>query len=201
MTTAGPNMAGTGANDATVGTVAWTNTGNITSEDGVVASVSNGSSTQYLVATNFGFSIPSGATINGITAEIRRKRGGINTCLDAQINIVKGGVIKTTNKSTGTVLPTSFAYKSYGGSSDLWGESWTYSDINSSGFGFVYRVDRGGGKSAMNPQVDAMRITIDYTDSASGPVNMKTVVGLAKASVKTVDGLAIASVKTINGLA
>jgi hypothetical protein len=34
----------------------------------------------------------------------------------------------------------------------------------------------------------------------AGPVNVKTVDGLAIASLKTVDGLAKASIKTINGL-
>lgn len=35
----------------------------------------------------------------------------------------------------------------------------------------------------------------------SGPANLKTWNGLAKASIKTIDGLAIASVKTVDGLA
>lgn len=41
----------------------------------------------------------------------------------------------------------------------------------------------------------------EYYQAASGPANLKTVNGLAKASIKTIDGLAIASVKTYNGLA
>lgn len=40
-----------------------------------------------------------------------------------------------------------------------------------------------------------------FAPLVTGPVNVKTVDGLAIASVKTVDGLAVASVKTINGLA
>lgn len=36
--------------------------------------------------------------------------------------------------------------------------------------------------------------------TASGPANVKSINGLAKASVKTINGLAIASVKTYNGL-
>lgn len=39
-----------------------------------------------------------------------------------------------------------------------------------------------------------------FKAAASGPANLKTAQGLAKASVKTIDGLAIASVKTVNGL-
>jgi len=54
---------------------------------------------------------------------------------------------------------------------------------------------RGTGTGAM-----AARIA-SFKAAASGPANMKTWGGLAKASVKTVDGLAIASVKTWNGLA
>lgn len=42
---------------------------------------------------------------------------------------------------------------------------------------------------------------IPYAATASGPANLKTYDGLAKASIKTFNGLAIASVKTFNGLA
>lgn len=44
------------------------------------------------------------------------------------------------------------------------------------------------------------KLVITYT-SASGPANLKTWNGLAKASVKSINGLAIASVKTVDGLA
>lgn len=37
--------------------------------------------------------------------------------------------------------------------------------------------------------------------AASGPANLKTDTGVAKASVKTIDGVAIANVKTKNGVA
>lgn len=43
------------------------------------------------------------------------------------------------------------------------------------------------------------KLVITYT-LAAGPVNLKTVNGLAKASIKVIDGLAIASVKTWDGL-
>jgi hypothetical protein len=43
-------------------------------------------------------------------------------------------------------------------------------------------------------------VMVDYTPSAGGPANVKTVDGLALASIKTVNGLAIASVKSIDGL-
>ena len=43
------------------------------------------------------------------------------------------------------------------------------------------------------------KLVVTHT-AASGPANLKTWNGLAKASVKTINGLAIASVKTVNGL-
>lgn len=92
---------------------------------------------EYLKATNFGFSIPSGATINGIVVTIERR------CSDFEIKdyaarIVKGGVIKNTDKSNPNLYSsTSFESTTYGGPTDLWGETWTASDINNSGFGFA----------------------------------------------------------------
>ena len=62
--------------DAT-GTVAWTNPMNATTSDNVYATISCPTGiSHYLKATNFGFSIPTGATINGIVVEIERKQSG-----------------------------------------------------------------------------------------------------------------------------
>src|SRR5437764_15416145 len=43
MPNAGPNSAGTGADDASVGTLSWTNPSNITAADGSVSSATNNS--------------------------------------------------------------------------------------------------------------------------------------------------------------
>lgn len=43
-------------------------------------------------------------------------------------------------------------------------------------------------------------VELKVATGSSGPANIKTINGLAKASVKTVNGLAMASIKTINGL-
>lgn len=58
-----------------------------------------------------------------------------------RISIVKAdGSVGSTNKSTGASLPAGGAesYVSYGGASDLWGESWTDTDINDADFGAVF---------------------------------------------------------------
>lgn len=57
----------------------------------------------------------------------------------------------------------------YGGPTDLWGTTWTDSDVNASDFGAVLSASIT--KSGKNPQyanVDAMRITIYYTAGGGG---------------------------------
>ena len=56
----GPNSPGTTSTDATVGTITWSNTGNIVSSDDTRSNAvlnNNGDVTYYLTATNFGFAI------------------------------------------------------------------------------------------------------------------------------------------------
>ena len=165
----GPNSAGTGADDSSVGTVAWTNPGNITSSNDSDASIAIlGSSliSHYLKATNFGFSIPTTATIDGITVEVERSDPNTDT-RDYQVRIVKGGTIGTTDRAETGAWPATDAYQTYGGSTDLWGETWTPSDINGSTFGFAISVEEISGISFGSPTVDHIRITIDYTDGVT----------------------------------
>lgn len=73
--TVGPNIAGTGADGGGVN-VAWVNPGNVTANDSVfaTAALNVGLHTNELLATNFGFAIPAGATINGIQVDVNRKK-------------------------------------------------------------------------------------------------------------------------------
>lgn len=138
---------GTMADDATVGTITWTNYNNAKVSDAVYASAANGTS-HYLKATNFGFAIPAGATINGILVEIERYKGGTGTSKDTNVKIVKAdGTIGTTNKALALNWLASESYFSYGSSSDLWGETWTYTDINDIDFGVVLNVTNVVGAS------------------------------------------------------
>lgn len=137
MVSSGPNSPATGADDATVGSITWVNPGNIFSSDGSYATATmTATPSHYLKATNFGFSIPTGATILGIKVEIEKLEAG--SVFDNEVKIVKSdGSIGTTDKSNITEWPTTEAYTTYGGSSDLWGETWTATDINSANFGAV----------------------------------------------------------------
>jgi hypothetical protein len=63
---------------------------------------------------------------------------------DERARIVKSdGNIGSTEKATQTNITTTDTYYIYGGSSDLWGETWTAEDINDSDFGFVISYLKG----------------------------------------------------------
>lgn len=130
-------------------------------------SVTPGSSTHYLLAKDFGFSIPAGATIDGITVSItRRVTNASMPGRDERIRIIKGGTVKTTDKASGSSWPDSYAVASYGSSSDLWGETWTDTDINNTGFGVALSAVSTSVKYPTYFQVDCIEITVHYTESS-----------------------------------
>ncbi len=58
--------------------------------------------------------------------------------VELSIKLIKGGVISGTDKSTGATIPTTLTTVNYGSASDLWGLTFTPTDINSSNFGVVF---------------------------------------------------------------
>src|SRR5688572_4843471 len=127
MATQGPNGTGTAADDAGTGTVAWSSPTQAQSDDATPTTASLGSfaRSHYLKCTNFGFSIPDGSTIDGITAEHKRScnagtivtndAGGFNI-----VNLLKAGSIAGTGQSDPLGWPTTAAFISFGGASSLW---------------------------------------------------------------------------------
>jgi len=181
--TAGPSNAGTGADDPAVGTIAWTNPTNIqvagTPYAIATAVPSQGGKTHYLKGTNYGFAIPSGATIDGITVTIRRQSSGALSPFirDSEVKLVKGGTVQTTNKAvTGTdwALAPAWGTATYGGAADLWGTTWTAADINAANFGVVLAAANPN-PTAGRPRdatVDYMQITITYTPAVTIPTTL-----------------------------
>jgi len=163
MASQGPNIAGTGTNVTGIGTVAWTNPGNITANDSnyTVFSVASFKTSNYLQATNFGFSIPDSATIDGIYVVFYPDDA---TVANTQVYILKNNVITGTNKASGYLMSTN----TFGSSNDKWGETWTYDDINSSGFGVSYVCNSF--KTAVG-SINYITITVYYTEGSSPPSN------------------------------
>lgn len=169
----GPNSPGTIADDSTVAGNAWSNVNNATASDNAYATAVldtfGVATTHYLKATNFGFSIPAGATINGVVAAVEGKVTDVDG-VDQSIKLVKGGTIQGNEKARSSpsyYWAFSDTVMSFGASNDVWGLTLTDTDINASNFGFVVSlaVDGGGVGTA---SVDQMTLTIHYTAAAGG---------------------------------
>jgi hypothetical protein len=171
----GPSAAyaGTAVNDASYGTVAWTNPTNaVGTTDAISAAVaspaSNGTNiSQYLKLTNFGFSIPTGATVTGVQVTLNitsdASAGGLTGRQSGMI--VKAGATAGTDKGSQTWDQTN-STNVMGSSSDLWGTTLTPTDINSTGFGVavsVYASYDNFGSLQLSTGIDSAQITVYYT--------------------------------------
>lgn len=79
----------------------------------------------------------NGCGENGSVAEVYLSLAGTSP-IENSVKIVQGGSIAGTDKSTGATIPSPLTYVSYGGSSDLWGLSWTTAQVNNSNFGVAF---------------------------------------------------------------
>ena len=177
-TNTGATSPGTMADDDTVGGVAWANPDNAKASDNSYADCyTTAQYSHYLKATNFGFAVPTGATINGILVEIERKLNSSEYgwgIVDSEVKIVKSdGSIGTTNKASAVNWVVTEAYFSYGASDNLWGETWTAEDINDTDFGVALSIrSLLAGATA---DVDHIRITVYYTSATTaGSVGMSS---------------------------
>lgn len=173
MATAGPSPAGTTGTDTSVGTKAWGTTDNIKLDDGTRCNSATQLSTTvvytyYITGTNFGFSVPAGATINGVTVVWQTSRlRADGVAQDYLCKLIKGGVISGDNKAAGTDMTTTDTNYTYGSTSDLWGVSLTSTDVNASNFGAAISYQyAGNGSQNQGLRVDYMTLSVDYTEAS-----------------------------------
>ncbi len=146
----------------------WINISNAQFEDEVFASFGNlpapaGSHTNYLVVKDFGFGIPAGTTITGIKVEVKCFDPNSRTS-DYSVRIVKTGIITGVEKAEGTPYPFTNNYITYGGPTDLWGETWDYKFIDDNNFGVAIAAQRNKNDDiTTDGQVDNIKITVYYT--------------------------------------
>jgi hypothetical protein len=159
MPTAGPNLAGAGASVDRAGNTAWTTPGNITADDAATASAAV--PTDYLVASTFGFSIPAGATILGVTVEVQAHETGTGSSnYVVQLHSDTTPTLIGSSKNSATVTGTTPTTQSFGGAADVWGASLTSTIVNGTGFG----VSLWSTDTTNTLLVDFIRITIEYAE-------------------------------------
>jgi gliding motility-associated-like protein len=168
--TSGPSYPGNVASSGSK--YAWSNVNNAKASDNLWASqtISGSSTAAVLNLTNFGFAIPTNATIIGIEVVIDRHytTTGTRTIRDKTIQLLKAGTAAGNNKAATTTdwpitSDLTATYPSSGGSSDLWGTTWTPSDINNTNFGIRIGTQRYGSSGNPSAYVDYASIKIYYT--------------------------------------
>ena len=194
---AGPLSAGTGANVPYTGSVYnWLTPGNVSASDNQYAEVTllnTFSSSDYLLASNFGFTLPSDAKIMGIEVAVERSSVCVvdpctSTVTDSRFRLVKGGTVQSTDRSSTTGWPDVVdVVENYGGPADLWGTTWTPADINAANFGVALSVgrDASGDKIA---RVDRVTITITYERVPTVSVKNSPVTYSGTAQAAVVEG-------------
>ena len=187
--TAGPNY-GTGTSvSAGAGTVAWTNPNRIGADDTSYATcdLGNGASSWRLFARDLGFAIPAGATINGIQVEINRQSSGQMPPLvrDNVVQLTKDGsaLVGSNLAVTTTDWPTgSPQTRTYGSSTNLWGDVWTPAEVNATTFGVALQARNANNNRSRTATVDYIRVTVTYTVPTALTV---TAIGVDKAYDRT----------------
>ena len=151
-------------------------------------SLSPADETNYLVCKNLDSNIPNDATVEGIRIYIDRYNSftgdGTVTIKDDAIYLTKNGTDTVgSNKSTGATWSSTDTdtYISFGGVSDLWGTSWTASEINNDNFGVMIgptiEFDGLTGENGGSANIDHVYVEITY---AGGTVGRRRAVFVAK---------------------
>lgn len=153
----------------------WSNPGRVYANDGSNARVNdfdgnsgNPMESDVLEITGFDFSsIPSSATIDGIELNIERYRqsgSSRSEISDLEVYLLKGGISTAENKASSSNWPTSAGVASYGGSTDdLWGETWSVTDIQNSNFGVRLQIGATGGTWKTDTYIDYVELIVYYT--------------------------------------
>lgn len=164
-TTSSTNLTG-------IGSLAWNSPSN-----GTTCSTSftfpndldGGETTNYLKTVGYGFAIPAGSTIDGVTVSMRIQHGSNNFYATVNTRLIKNNVVDTSVTRSGLELfpgDPSVATITRGGATDTWG-GLTVSDVNNANFGAAVYLE--GSSNNMYPAVNCVSITVYYT-TASGSV-------------------------------
>jgi hypothetical protein len=123
--------------------------------------------TQNLTLTNFGFNIPTAATICGVVVTAKKKALNVNVLsnvADNSVKLVKGGIVSGTNKALAGNWTTTNTSFTYGGDTDSWGLTLTPADVNASNFGIAFSAYITGTISLIpSAQIDNIQVTVYYT--------------------------------------
>lgn len=141
--------------------------------------------TRFIQVTGFNFSIPSDATICGITVTVVRRATTsllsiFNKVTDNEVRLVKNGAVSNQeNKASGEWQNNTNETVTYGGNDDLWSETaLTPADVNSSNFGVAISANFEAGllgilgQVLFTAEIDMISMTVHYSVPVVLPVTL-----------------------------
>lgn len=154
------------------GSIAWTNPTNALTSDDTYATVTlgPGADSQDLETTGYGFSIPAGATIDGIIVYIEGNETGAGVGILGDVRVIRAGVGGGVEGKTDVLGVGTDVVVQFGSNVDTWSESWTPSDINNSGFGCWAEALNTAGAGNSTSSIDSISMEVFYTVSTPGSV-------------------------------
>jgi len=157
-----------GATVDRAGATAWTNPENVVSDNATDATAVV--PTDYLVASGFGFNIPSDATILGVTVRVEASETGTGTSnYVPQLHSDTTPTLIGSPKSAVTVSGSTKVISTNGGAADLWGAALTPAIVNAAGFG----VSLWSTDSTNTLAIDFVTIEITYAEAPPFSHSMK----------------------------
>ena len=171
MASEGPLYPGTVATEAgPSGDNDWVNPGNVSADDDSLADITAptfdaGDDSFRLIASNFGFTIPAGSTIDGIVVEIERSNAA-GASSDNEVRLYDStATLVGDNKAAGGDWPTALTLATYGGAADTWTAGLDDVDVNDPDFGVAFIVNADAANTDI--AVDFIRVTVYYTEPAA----------------------------------
>jgi hypothetical protein len=147
----------------------WTNPSNAFVSDGLYATAnSDGADQSY---GGFGFSIPPGSSVGGITVEIDAARWPLEDYKAWQVQVRlswDGGAHWTDYRDTGALVDSLTTY-TLGGSSDPWARTWDPSEFDDANFRLEIRSDRIDPFGVDAVTVDQIRVLVTYETPGPSP--------------------------------
>ena len=159
------------ASQSPTGDISWTNVANAAGNSPSTSAqidLDHYDFGDQLRLSNFGLSIPAGATVDGIKVELA------TTGSDAPESGHGVRLTKNTTQGQGVgVAPTptgswTSGSLTFGDETELWSTTWTPAELNSSDFGILIDIEGGGNGDVYH--VFTAQVTVYYTDSAGAGV-------------------------------
>ncbi len=143
----------------------WTNPQDAYSSNNIRASESTNYDDQDWY--NFNFNIPAEATIDGILVSIEAHTSQQYQSTGCRVRLSGNGGIRYTSYKSQSWYSTIDSYRTVGGSSDTWGESWSPSNFSNSNFRVWLEKT---GSTYYTLSVDHIRIIVYYSILSDIPI-------------------------------